>query len=552
MYTGVLAAGRFWYPLTANPSWPAITPWVYTLNKLAKEEWFDWTRGARTPERAGDGGRLPAPEKVKTLFDRGDPESENATPWAQCLEEAGVTGPGVPPTGDSPPLWPAGPAPQNPRTNVLAMWTVNFFIATWFQSGVLTDGEHYTRNFSGDFDMGFVYGQTKEQQAFLMNKEDGTVRVNSSGRPLRYMDADNGPFSPESSDTLKFGKLKANVWASGSNHTNVHVGMYFMLACAQSVHNVLAVEIRKMHPEFDGPRIFESTKQLLTFLFFQVVRREYVGFLNGGTVREVNAQVAALNVPLNRYSPMVAGLNVAKHLKGDLFTGASAGLEYETSYMWHAMPPEELGPLGSYSEKWIAKPGNWTDAATGPTLRELLHAAQVAPSSLQTLGNTPSYLLNFEMKVVERSRGQRVGSFNQVRAAIHLPPITSFDQFAAPWDAKLAAVYEHPDDIDLYVGYNAPVKGEYDPERSFMTQSMFRMVSTLVYNIGVREQDCLRKVPRDVWARFKDMDLYSICATAIAADPASIAQPGPNKPLPPASYSDQGVNMFYPRVPTAV
>ena len=35
MYTGVLAAGRFWYPLTANPSWPAITPWVYTLNKLA-------------------------------------------------------------------------------------------------------------------------------------------------------------------------------------------------------------------------------------------------------------------------------------------------------------------------------------------------------------------------------------------------------------------------------------------------------------------------------------------------------------------------------------
>mmetsp|Transcript_27693 Transcript_27693/g.82802 ORF Transcript_27693/g.82802 Transcript_27693/m.82802 type:complete len:86 (+) Transcript_27693:830-1087(+) len=85
-----------------------------------------------------------------------------------------------------------------------------------------------------------------------------------------------------------------------------------------------------------------------------------------------------------------------------------------------------------------------------------------------------------------------------------------------------------------------------------MTQSMFRMVSTLVYNIGVREQDCLRKVPRDVWARFKDMDLYSICATAIAADPASIAQPGPNKPLPPASYSDQGVNMFYPRVPRAV
>ena len=114
-----------------------------------------------------------------------------------------MTGPGVPPTGDSPPLWPAGPAPQNPRTNVLAMWTVNFFIATWFQSGVLTDGEHYTRNFSGDFDMGFVYGQTKEQQAFLMNKEDGTVRVNSSGRPLRYMDADNGPFSPESRETLK-------------------------------------------------------------------------------------------------------------------------------------------------------------------------------------------------------------------------------------------------------------------------------------------------------------------------------------------------------------
>ena len=78
-----------------------------------------------------------------------------------------MTGPGVPPTGDSPPLWPAGPAPQNPRTNVLAMWTVNFFIATWFQSGVLTDGEHYTRNFSGDFDMvvkvngqGYVGGGT--------------------------------------------------------------------------------------------------------------------------------------------------------------------------------------------------------------------------------------------------------------------------------------------------------------------------------------------------------------------------------------------------------
>ena len=155
------------------------------------------------PERAADGGRLPPPEKVKALFDRGDPESENAAPWARRLEEAGVTGPGVPPTGDSPPLWPAGPAPQNPRTNVLAMWAVNFFIASWFQSGVLTDGEHYTRNFSGDFDMGYVYGQTKEQQAFLMNKEDGTVRVNSSGRPLRYMDADNGPFSPESSDTLK-------------------------------------------------------------------------------------------------------------------------------------------------------------------------------------------------------------------------------------------------------------------------------------------------------------------------------------------------------------
>ena len=86
--------------------------------------------------------------------------------------------------------------------------------------------------------------------------------------------------------------------------------------------------------------------------------------------------------------------------------------------------------------------------------------------------NTPGILVPADVKALELSRKMRLGTYNEFRASLGFPKLTSFAQFTGEHRVDiaegLASAYATPDDVELVVGMFV---GQSNPIQSNPTQS---------------------------------------------------------------------------------
>jgi hypothetical protein len=273
-----------------------------------------------------------------------------------------------------------------------------------------------------------VYGSDAET-ALALRALDGTGRLKTSGNGLLPVDA-TGSF------------------VAGDIRVNEQVGLIAMQTVFLREHNFWADRIRTEQPGLPDDQIYQRARALVGAEIQAVTYNEFLPVLLGrGALR-----------PYRGYRPQVnAGIE-----------NAFAAAAYRLGHSMLSSTLLRLGPNGrAIAQGPLAladaffNPSAVRQVGIDPYLRGM--AAQRAQElDNQVVDAVRNFLFGppgaggFDLASLNIQRGRDHGlpGYNQVRADFGLPRVASFAQISPnpAVQAKLAAVYDSVDDVDLWVG----------------------------------------------------------------------------------------------------
>jgi peroxidase len=287
-------------------------------------------------------------------------------------------------------------------------------------------------------DASHVYGSDAERTRALRTL-DGTGRLKTSAGNLLPFNEDGLPNAP--SDSAAF-------FVTGDLRANEQVGLLALHTLFLREHNGWADRIRRDNPGLNDDQIFERARAIVGAEIQSITYNEFLPVLLGrGALR-----------PYRGYQPRV---NVA-------IENAFATAAYR---LGHSMLSSTLPRLAANGRPIAA--GNITlmnaffnpTEISGPGIEPYLRG--MATQRAQELDNQvvddvrnflfgPPGAGGFDLASLNIQRGRDHGlpGYNQARTDFGLPRVTSFAQISSDpvVQAKLASVYDSPDQVDLWVG----------------------------------------------------------------------------------------------------
>ena len=283
-----------------------------------------------------------------------------------------------------------------------------------------------------------VYG-SDELRAETLRPLDGTGRLKTSAGGLLPFNEDGLPNAPSSSSSF---------FLAGDVRANEQVGLTAMHTLFVREHNYWAGRVAATHPGASDDEIYNMARAIVGAELQAITYREFL--------------------------PLVLGNGAIKPYKG-YKPGVNAGIEniFSTaSYRFgHSMLSPQLLRLDNHNQEIAAGNLSLADSFFNPTevqaegieplLRGLARQrAQEIDSFLVSevrnflFGPPGSGGFDLASLNIQRGRDHGLPSYNQVRVAYGLPPVTSFAQINPDpaVRANLAAAYNTVDDIDAWVG----------------------------------------------------------------------------------------------------
>jgi peroxidase len=280
---------------------------------------------------------------------------------------------------------------------------------------------------AGYLNLSQIYGSTPAVAASLENA-DGTLK--SSGGGL-YLPIVNGSFVTGDVRVMENPELTA-------------VTTLFMRE-----HNHWVQTLKAQHPTWTGTQLYGMAREITIAEYQNIVYSAYLPHLIGpvlgpyaGYNPNVNPQVtqefstAAFRVGHSQVSDTQEGLSSTGAV---LFTESIANAFFNTPAVDIA---NGIDPL---LRSLAADSSQATDVYTVSALRNLLFADLVG-------GDVDK--IDLIAIDIQRERDVELGTLNQTRQALHLPPYTSFAQLTSDpvLQANFASVYGNVNAVDLFMG----------------------------------------------------------------------------------------------------
>ena len=240
------------------------------------------------------------------------------------------------------------------------------------------------------------------------------------------------------------------MFAVGLEYGNSTIGHTIFNTTFLREHNRIAGILRKAYPEWDGDRIFETTRNILIVVLLKLVVEEYI------------KHIAPTEFPIEAV-PFIA--------EGERWNRTNwMSIEFDLLYRWHSLVPDGVGatPLKDLVNRNSLVFERGIDSLVAEVSRE--RAGKIG------LQNTPAMLIGMaEKHTVDVMRSAHLRSFNEYRKAFGLKPLTGFDQLTTDVELqkRLENLYGHIDRLEWYVGIFAE---EY-PEQRMMGELMTTMVA---------------------------------------------------------------------------
>lgn len=283
---------------------------------------------------------------------------------------------------------------------------------------------------AGYLDLSQLYGSTPEVAAGL-RAPDGPLKTSHNGESLQIID----------------GKFVAGDPRVGENPEISMVTMLFMRE-----HNYWAAELKRLHPGWTGNQYYEMARAITTAEYQNIIYTEYLPVLIGpalgpylGYDPRANAQVtqefttAAFRVGHTQVSETQSG----RDNDGNITYSQSLAQAFFNT------PEETLkNGVNALMRNVTAEFSQGTDVYTVPVLRNMLFAPLPG-------GNVD--LVDLIAIDIQRGRDAGLGTLNQTRRALGLPPHASFAALTGDTvlQAQFKALYGDIDQVDLFMGGQA-------------------------------------------------------------------------------------------------
>jgi len=235
-------------------------------------------------------------------------------------------------------------------------------------------------------------------------------------------------------------------YRAGDERVNENIGLTSMHTLFAREHNRLADEFKADNPCWSDDRIFDAARARVTAQLQSITVNEFLPVLLGGD-------------GLGAYSGPVAGLDAQ-------VSNSFAAAAYRFG---HSMVSDRIVPRDAEGEPMEAlalkdaffNPGQFEETGIDAIFRGLSSTeAQAMDTEIVdslrnfVLDGPNSPRLDLAALNIQRGRDHGLPTLNEAREAFGFAPITSFDDpaFRDGAGARLASVYDSPDQIDLWVG----------------------------------------------------------------------------------------------------
>ncbi|HEX4607771.1 MAG TPA: peroxidase family protein, partial [Urbifossiella sp.] len=318
-------------------------------------------------------------------------------------------------------------------------------------------------------DLSQVYGSSAAVADALRTHSGGLLKT-SPGNMLPY---DNSTYFTESQLAVinmanDAGAVPtASLFVTGDVRGNENVELTALQTLFLRNHNAIAAELQKLHPTWTDEQLYQEARKLNIAEYQQIVYTQYLPDLLGPTA-------------LPRYTGYKATVNpsvatefstVAFRFGHSLLSGE---IERQGNNGQDLLPNDPAGADISLATDFfdpnVLNPAGVTDPLTGhittdigPILKadadgvsqadDLLTISDVRDLLFGNGGQTDNGQ-DLIARDIERARDDGIGTYNQVRAAYGLPPVTSFAQITSnvKVQQELKAAYGTVDKIDPFEG----------------------------------------------------------------------------------------------------
>ena len=284
-----------------------------------------------------------------------------------------------------------------------------------------------------------VYG-SDEERATGLRINDGTGR-------LRVSRGDLLPFNDTGLPNA--GGDSANLFVAGDVRANEQVGLIAMHTLFVREHNRLAREIAKKDRNLSGDEIYERARQIVGAQMQVITYREFLPALLGddaltpyrGYDADIDPRIS------NLFSTAVYRLGHSM-LSATLLRLDRRGDEIDEGHL----------PLRDafFAPRLLVDEGGIDPILRGLALQECQQVDVQVVDDVRNFLFGPPGAGGFDLPALNMQRGRDHGlpGYNAVREALGLAPRASFAEVTSDpiVQARLAAVYDTPDDIDVWVG----------------------------------------------------------------------------------------------------
>ena len=328
------------------------------------------------------------------------------------------------------------------------------YFVQWFTDGFLrTDRDDFKKTTSNHhIDLCTVYGLTPAITNQLRDGKSGLLKsqeVNGEEYPPYYYDASRQP-KPEFSELLRVRfdpahpspfepteEEKPTLFATGVEieRANVQVGFMMLNILCLREHNRLVRLLRKHYPSWDGDRLFETARNIVTVEVMKIVMEDYINHITPYHFNFITDPQAFAKARWYRQNWMT--------------------VEFSLVYRWHSMLPDEVlhgGRKMSLRESMFD-----SRLITDHGLANVFRESSEQPAARLGLHNTAEDLLEVEWRSVELGRKNKIRGYNDYRELLKYPRATSFEQLSSDPAVieDLKDLYGSVDKLEFYVGLYA-------------------------------------------------------------------------------------------------
>ena len=316
--------------------------------------------------------------------------------------------------------------PEPIGTSALFTFFAQHFTHQFFKTDIKR-GPQYQWGGHG-VDMSHVYGKNMHNENLLRSFKDGKLKVQTikgEDFPPNIRDAkvDMQYLMPVPDDS-KF--------AVGHAFFGALPGLFMYATIWMREHNRVCDVLKKVHPEFDDERLFQTTKLVMMGETLKIVIEDYVQHLSNYNYKLLFKPDLLFGEPF-QYQNRIA-------------------LEFNHLYHWHPLMPEvfNIGDTNYTVKDFLYNPGLVVKHGLGT----FVDALSRQRAGAFTVKNHGKYTIPVVKELIRHGRTLRLQSINNYRKRFNLQAFTSFEELTG--EKKLAKelenMYGDIDSVEFYVG----------------------------------------------------------------------------------------------------